>query len=209
LALILTAMLFFTKNTKTNIAVKSFVVIFFIYVIYSLKDVFFAVMQRLTNINELLLSGRLQEMIIPLKYMIFDAPFYSKLFGFGPKGFDYVRGFLTYHSGYRAGENIAITSHFIFIDFFIEHGIIGVLCIVLLFYYLFMLAKKVYHITRNRLAQVLWFHLFITSFYTSDYASPRFTVIMLLLLCLYKDAKNKLSDNIMNFKMERKKDFGG
>ena len=187
LFLIAIIILIFMKNTKLNIAVKILFLFLSASIIYFLSPIILIVIQRF-NPDVLFSSSRLQEMTIPLNYMLFDAPVFCKIFGFGPKGMGYLSSFLTYHSGWLTGENITVTTHFIFIDFFVEHGIFGLLIIIYLFYYLFILSTKVYIKTNNRLAQVLFFNLFITSLYTSDYASPRFTIILIFLLCLYKDA---------------------
>jgi|GEM_PF-6626041 len=190
--LIAIVMCFFIKNTKTGLAIKTSSSIIGSFAVGSIGTIVSAVIARF-KWSELIESGRLQEMIIPLNYMIFDAPLYNQIFGFGPKGMGYLSTFLTYTTGWNAGGLIAVTSHFIFIDLFVEHGIIGLAAIVLLFYYLYLLSAKVYKITKTRLAQILWLNLLITSLYTSDYASPRFTIIILFLLCLYKDAKKACS----------------
>jgi hypothetical protein len=119
--------------------------------------------------------------------MFFDTSLFNKLFGFGPKGMGYIRNFVFYPSGYRQGESIDITTNTVFFDFFVEHGIIGLSMIIILFFYLYKTGIITYRKTRNRLSQLLCLNLFITSFYTADFASPRFTIIIIIILCLFKD----------------------
>jgi len=188
--LIILIMLFFAKKTIKTFFVKIFVLISSVFVLYLTQNVFIVVFQRL-NPAELLLSGRLQNSILSIRHMFFEASVFNFLFGFGPRGMSYIRNFVFYTSGWRQGEMIGTTTHIIFVDFFVEHGIVGVLAIILLFCYLFALATKGYNKTGNRLGQVLCLNLIISSLYTADYASPRFTIIMILLLCLYKDGQNK------------------
>lgn len=187
LFLIFTIIMLFSKITKTNIIIKIFIFLCGIYSIFLLRTVFISVFQRL-NLNQLILSMRVQNIILALKYMFFDTSLFNTLFGLGPKGMEYMRRFVFFTSGWLQGESIGATTLVIFFDFFIEYGIIGLLMVVLLFYYLYKLAKKTYKSTGNRLSQVLCLNLVISSLYTADFASPRFTGIIILILCLYKDA---------------------
>jgi hypothetical protein len=158
-----------------------------LYIGYQLHGVFAAIFSRFAPDN-LLMSRRFQTIILSIKFMFSDnISLFNILFGFGPKGMEYIRRSVFYTSGYVQGNPIEITTHFVFIDFLVEHGIIGIASIIILFYYLLKIGKITYKKTKNRLSQVLCLNLFITSLYTSDYASPRFTVIIIFILCLYKD----------------------
>jgi len=188
--LVLIVMIYLARKTMKGILVKVLVFICCICVLYLWGDIFFIVFQRL-NPADLFLSERLQNSTLSIRYMFYEAPIFNLLFGFGPRGMSYIRNFTFYVSGWRQGEMIDNTTHIIFVDFLVEHGIIGMLIIGIMFYYLFKLATRVFDRTGNRLGQVLCLNLLISSFYTADYASPRFTVIILLLLCIYKDSGEK------------------
>jgi len=188
--LIIMIMLFFAKNTLKIIFVKLVALFCIVFGIYLLQDIFFSVLRRL-NPSELVASGRLQNSILSINYMLHEASPFNFIFGFGPRGMGYIRNFVFHTSGWLQGEMIGVTTHIIFVDFFIDHGIMGLIIIILLFYYLFMLTKKSYNRTGNRMGQVLCLNLIITSLYTADYASPRFTAVIILLLCIYKDSRNE------------------
>jgi hypothetical protein len=161
-----------------------------VYISYKLQSVFLVVFSRL-DLNILLQSGRLQESILPIKYLFSHGSPFNILFGYGPKGLVYICNFIFYTYGYRKGEMLDAESHILFIDHLIEHGVIGLIITIILFYYLYLIGEKTYLITKNRFSQILCLNLIITSLYTSDYASPRFTIIVLLILFCYKDAKNR------------------
>lgn len=190
LFLIITLIFIFSKKTFIKLFFNILFIIIFLISIYLLQDIFLLVFERL-NLSKLMSSGRIQESVLPLKYMFTEASLFNFIFGFGPKGMAYISNFIFNTSGTQHNLINRFTSHVIFVDFFIEYGIIGLLDIILLFIYLFNLATKTYKNTKNRLSQVLCINLFITSLYTSDYASPRFTIIIILLLFLYKDSKKK------------------
>jgi hypothetical protein len=179
-------MLAFSRNSKKIIA-GSFFVVPGIWMIYRLHDVFIAVFNRI-RLENLLTSTRLRVIILSIKYMFSDVSIFNKLFGFGPKGMGYIRQFVFYPSGYLQGEPIAVTTNSVLFDFFVEHGIVGFAVIIGLFCYLYKMGTLTYKITKNRLSQVLCLNLFTSSLYTADFASPRFTIIIIFILCLYKDA---------------------
>ena len=183
--LISTIMLFIAKKTMKTHLIKIGVLLFGTYIFFLFQNVFVSVFQRL-NPNALFTTGRLQNSILSIRYMLFEAPLFNIIFGFGPNGMGYIRNCIYETTGWL----ISVTTHVIFVDFFVEHGLIGVVVISLLFYNLFLLSTKVYSKTGNRLGQVLCLNLIITSLYTADFTSPRFTAIIILLLCLYKDIRN-------------------
>jgi hypothetical protein len=176
----------YMRKSPKKIITGFFLIVFVFCVGYQLRGVFSSVFNRLTPSN-LFSSGRFQTIILSVKYMFSDISLFNTLFGFGPKSFEYVRRFVSYTSGYLQGIPIETTAHFIFIDFLVEHGIVGMITVIVLFYYLFRIGKKAYKKTENRLSQVLCLNLFFTSLYTADFASPRFTIIIVFILCLYKD----------------------
>jgi hypothetical protein len=189
---IIMAIIFLARKTKKNVIVTVFILLCGIFIIFKLQNNIFAVITRL-NPGNLLLSNRAQEAILPVKYMFFDAPAFNVMFGFGPKGMGYLAENIVYASGWLKGQNITTSTHIVIIDFFVEHGIAGFIMIIALFSYLFLLSTRVFKKTGNRLAQILCINLFITSLYLSDFASTRFTAIIILLLCLYKDSKDENS----------------
>jgi hypothetical protein len=164
------------------------------------KETINMIFQRL-NPSDLLKSGRGQESLLPIKYMFNNSSIFNIMFGYGPKGFGYVRQFIVYDSGYWQGQQIAVTSHVIFVDFFVEYGLLGLIMIILLFWYLYKLSTQIYIITNNRICQVLCLNQIITSLYSSDYASPHFTVILIIILSIFKDAKKFKSIQSNNAKV--------
>jgi hypothetical protein len=159
----------------------------FLYIVYRVKNILLTVFARLDP-NTLLASDRLQEVILPVNYMVSQTSLFNFIFGFGPKGMEYVSQFLSYHNN-RQGEILGAEPHFIFVSSFVEYGFLGLVISLMFFYYLFRLAQITCRKTKNRFSQILCLNLLVSSLYTSDYASPRFTVIILFILFLYKDTK--------------------
>jgi hypothetical protein len=189
-AVIAFIILFLSKKNKQKLIFFVLLLLVMIFLLPKILPIFGAIFIRLKP--ELLFrSGRVQDSILSIKYMFSEAPLFNFIFGFGPKGMGYIRQFVFYPSGRLKGEMIAITSHIIFVDFFVEYGLFGLVLLILFFYYIYQLAVKTYTITKNRLSQLLCINLFITSFYTSDFASPRLFIIILLILFLFKDTKTK------------------
>jgi hypothetical protein len=193
------SILFFTfflaKTSKKKIFI--FAVSFLLVCVLSQKiqPVFIAVLERLRP-DRFRIGGRTQDAILPVVYMLSEASLFNLLFGFGPKGMGYIRQFLVYRLGGIQGQTMeTVTTHVIFVDFFVDYGLVGLLFLILLFYFLFKLANRTYMLTRNRISQVLCANLFITSLYTADYAMPRFSIILLFILLLYKDAMRLLHEN--------------
>ncbi|MDR2410250.1 MAG: hypothetical protein LBE13_19365 [Bacteroidales bacterium] len=186
--LIIMIMFGFSRNNSRNMYLNIFIFLLLLFLFFLLKDIFFTVIKRL-NPEALVESGRFQDTELPIKYMFTDASLFNIIFGFGPKGFGYVRRFLSYTRGWARNTEISTTSHVIFVDFLVEYGVLGVILILLLFYYLYQYAKITYRFTANRLSQLLCINLLISALYTSDYASPRFSIMLIIILFLYKDAK--------------------
>jgi hypothetical protein len=180
--------IFFSKPSKKKFLFLIIMILCFISLFIIIQGVIATVLQRL-NPKLLFASGRLQQSILPIKYMFNNISFFNILFGYGNKGYVYISRSI--FGVYENGDPIAATSHVIFVDFLIEYGIIGELFVILLFYYLYKLATKTYIITKNRLSQVLCLNLIVTSLYSSDYASARFTIMLIIILCLYKDARKQ------------------
>lgn len=154
-------------------------------------DMILAVLQRL-NFQDLMASNRLQEGYLPILHMLNDASPFTILLGYGPKGFDYIRQFVFYKTGWLTGQPIATTSHVIFIDFFVEYGLLGLGLLVGLFGLLWYMATSVYRYGGGRIAQLLVANLLVCCLYTADYASPRFTILVAIIVCLYIENKRRL-----------------
>jgi hypothetical protein len=120
---------------------------------------------------------------MPVQYMVQEASFFNLLLGFGPKGMVYLRQIIGFSQEMKEG-----TTSTLYTEFFIDYGIVGILIIFVLFFYLFFLARKTYHLTKSRLSEILCINIFVTSLYTTDFANPHFTIILLFILFLYKDA---------------------
>ncbi|MDR1903174.1 MAG: hypothetical protein LBQ88_12955 [Treponema sp.] len=188
--LIVTVVVFALKKmNKTKIITICLIVPIILYFIISQQNILISIFSRL-NPEVLFKSVRLQEILLPIKFVFFNSSIFNQLFGYGPKGFGFISQFIFYKHGFLAGQNVTAETHIIFADYLIEYGLIGLILIIALFIYLYIIARKTYNITKNRLAQVLCINLFVTSLYTSDYASPRFTAIILLINILYKDCKS-------------------
>lgn len=187
------------KRTKKKLVFSFVLLVLFILGVYFVSDMVFAVIQRL-NPEDLFTSGRLQDGYLPIFHMLSDVSPFTLLFGYGPKGFDYMRRFVFYIRGWLTGKPISITSHIIFIDFFVEYGFIGVLLLIVLFFLLLYIAKKTYKYGGGRIVQVLVINYIISSFFTSDYASPRCTIIFVLCICMYLEQKRKnYNENHCNY----------
>jgi hypothetical protein len=192
--LIMIIMFVFSKSNSKKICSNIIVFLSFLFLCFFLRNVFIAVLERLSP-EKLIESTRFQDLELPLKYMFTEASLFNIIFGFGPKGFAYVGRFLSYTRGWARNTEFSLTSHVIVIDFFVEYGILGVILLLFLFYRLYLYAKTTYRHTKNRLSQLLSVNLLISAMYTSDYASPRFSIMLMIILFLYKDSKT--SKNIM------------
>ena len=124
-------------------------------------------------------------------HILSDSSPFTLLFGYGPKGFDYMRQFVFYVTGWQTGKPIAVTSHVIFIDFFVEYGLIGLFLLVGLFCLLWYMTTSIYRYGGGRGAQLLVANLLICCFYTADYACPRFTILVAIIVCLYIENKRR------------------
>jgi hypothetical protein len=150
------------------------------YLASEIHPIFSLVLNRL-NSHNLLQEYRVQATLQPINFMFTEASFFNFIFGFGPKGIEYI--------SYQSAQKIVVDGHVVFVDWFVEYGLVGILTFILLFIYLYQLARETYLISRNRLSQVLCINLIITGLFRSDYASPRYTIIFLLILFMYKDSK--------------------
>lgn len=182
----------FMRRTKRKFLLGFLISLLAALMVALVGDMILAVLQRL-NFQDLMASNRLQEGYLPILHMLNDASPFTILLGYGAKGFDYIRQFVFYKTGWLTGQPIATTSHVIFIDFFVEYGLVGLGLIITLFCILWYMATSVYRCGGGRVAQLLVANLFICSLYTADYASPRFTIMLIFIICMYLDRKRRIS----------------
>lgn len=177
--LIFFSIIFFDKSTYKRIFLLIASVLSCVYFFFS-DGLISNVLSRL-NPEFLFQSSRLQEIYIPLFYTLKNSP----LFGFGPKGYIYVAESVDYLFGWRKGEPIingSVTSHFFLADFFIEYGIIGVLCFVFFFLSLFFISFKKYKETRYPFSLLMCIAYFVSSMYEVNYAAPGSVFMLVMIL---------------------------
>ena len=144
--------------------------------------IFQAVFSRL-QFSKLFESMRLQEMYIPMEYTWNN----SAVLGFGTAGCKLIGPFQQYKSGWAAGTTMRLpTTHFYLLDYYIDYGILGIIFYVSFILILYKCNNIIIDDTEKKKSFVLLVNYIITSMYTSDYASPRATMIILLILCLTK-----------------------
>jgi hypothetical protein len=170
----------FTKRSRKKIINVIVLLPSIIYLIFKIQPVLSTVLNRL-DFQNILKEYIVQATLQPIEFMFTEASLFNIIFGFGPRGIYYIAN--------QSIRTIAFGGHIIFADLFVEYGIVGLSLFLLLFFYLYRIAKKTYVISGNRLAQVLCINLFVTGLFRSDYASPRYTIIFLFILFMYKDAK--------------------
>lgn len=188
--LVLLLVYFFMRRNKRKFVFGFILGILATSVVLLGGNIFFSVLKRL-DLEQLLASDRLQEGYLPIMHILSDSSPFTLLFGYGPKGFDYMRQFVFYVTGWQTGKPIAVTSHVIFIDFFVEYGLIGLFLLVGLFCLLWYMTTSIYRYGGGRGAQLLVANLLICCFYTADYASPRFTILVAIIVCLYIENKRR------------------
>lgn len=189
-AFVILSVFVFMRRTKRKFLFGFLMSLLAVLVVALAGDVVLAVLQRL-NFQDLMASRRLQEGYLPVLHIVKDASLFTILFGYGPKGFYYMRQFVFYITGWQTGQPIAVTSHVIFIDFFVEYGLVGLVMIIGLFFLMWRMMSQVYRISGNRMGQLLVVNLLVTSLYTADYASPRFTILLIFIVCMYLDETKK------------------
>ncbi|WP_054708765.1 hypothetical protein [Bacillus sp. JCM 19041] len=111
-------------------------------------------------------------------------------FGFGPGSYDFLaRTKFLSHQGAVSG-----TSNNAFVDLLFEHGVIGGIVFISVFIgvLIYLWRKRKGHLY-NSVALLLWIHLGLTSMYRSDFASPRFWIIVLIVVGLTELAKRNMT----------------
>jgi O-antigen ligase len=120
---------------------------------------------------------------------LFDYSWVNSVFGFGPGSYGFLaQTKFLYHQG-----PLSVTSNNIFIDLLFEHGIFGFLFIVFMFLFVFYRLFKVRNEHRYFLySLVLWVHLAVTSMYRSDFVSPRFWAIVIIVFIFVEIGKREI-----------------
>ncbi|MGD6990986.1 O-antigen ligase family protein [Sutcliffiella horikoshii] len=121
--------------------------------------------------------SRLYMLVMPIAWL-FDYSWVNSIFGFGPGSYWFLaQTKFLYHQG-----PLSVTSNNIFIDLLFEHGVFGFLLITAMFVYVFYRLFKVRNEHKYFLySLILWVHLAITSMYRSDFVSPRFWAIVIII----------------------------
>lgn len=103
------------------------------------------------------------------------------LFGFGPGMFALFK--------YQT-EPMEGTSNNLYLDFLLENGVVGVVAVILFFAYFLKKGLNRLQIERySFVAVMLVVHLAISSLYRADFISPRFWVIIFIVIHLFKNQK--------------------
>lgn len=117
----------------------------------------------------------------------------TQLFGFGSGTFALFK----YQSVPMAG-----TSNNLYIDILIEHGLTGLVAIILFFGYL--IVKGLMNVRsgpRQFVGIMLVLHLAISSMYRADFASPRFWVVLFIVMYLLRSQNDVRGKQLIDRKM--------
>lgn len=131
--------------------------------------------------------SRLYMLVMPL-FWLFDFSWVNSVFGFGPGSYWFLaQTKFLHHQG-----PLSVTSNNIFIDLLFEHGIFGSLAIMLMFLFVAYRLFKVRNEHKYFLySLILWIHLTITSMYRSDFVSPRFWAIVIIIFIFVELGKRE------------------
>ncbi|WP_368503231.1 O-antigen ligase family protein [Alkalihalophilus sp. As8PL] len=150
-----------------------------------IMDLLMPVIGRFETVFDLHRHSRLYMLVMPIIWL-FDYSWINSLFGFGPGSYQFLADTKFLHHQGR----LSVTSNNVFIDLLYEHGIFGFAAFLLVYLKILVtLYKKRFDDRYYMYALLLWFHLGITSLYRSDFASPRFWVIILICFIFIELAK--------------------
>lgn len=156
-----------------------------------LLNLFMPVLGRLDGLFDVMHHSRLYMLVFPFIWLS-DYSMINMLFGFGSGSYDFLaRTKFLSHQGTLSG-----TSNNVFVDLLFEHGIIGSLLFtgVFLSILLYLWLKRNNHLYVG-IAFLLWLHLGVTSMYRSDFASPRFWLIVIIVAGLIELARRNKALN--------------
>ncbi|MBP3950066.1 O-antigen ligase family protein [Bacillus suaedae] len=145
------------------------------------------ILGRVETIFDIQHHSRLYMLVMPF-FWLFDYSIINSIFGFGPGGYEFLN--LTKFLHHRG--SVAVTSNNVFIDILFEHGIFGFIVFTTMFV---TIGVKLF-LKRNEnnyylYAIILWFHLAVTSLYRSDFASPRFWAVIIIMFIIMELAKRR------------------
>ncbi|WLR41502.1 hypothetical protein LC087_11435 [Bacillus carboniphilus] len=166
----------------------------FIFIFQDLLLGFFSpIIGRFGGLLDINKSSRMYMYVMPA-FWLFDHSFLSGLFGYGPGSYDFLSNtkILPYSL-----NNLSVSSNNIFVDFLFETGVVGVGLLIVGLTFLFIYLWK--RFTKNIytfIALTEFVHLMITSLYRSDYSTPRFWVLLLIIFLLSRFESNKTATSI-------------
>lgn len=150
---------------------------------------FMPIIGRLDSLFDVMHHSRLYMLVFPFVWL-FDYSSINALFGFGPGSYDFLaRTKYLSHQGAVSG-----TSNNAFVDLLFEHGVFGGLIFTCVFIgvFVYLWRKRKGHLY-NSIALLLWIHLGLTNMYRSDFASPRFWIIVLIVIGMTELAKRNIT----------------
>jgi O-antigen ligase len=174
------------KNKKRILlaSIYSFIVIFVLAFFFRdyLLQFLMPIIGRFDTIFDIHKHSRLYQTVMPL-FWLFDYSFINALFGFGPGSYEFLH--MTKFLHYEVP--ISTTSNNMWIDLLFEYGIIGFTAFVFTYLYtMYRLFKRRNEHQYFLFSVILWAHLGITSIYRSDFASPRFWAIVMIVWIVYE-----------------------
>jgi O-antigen ligase len=147
-----------------------------------LIDFLMPIIGRFDTLLDIHKHSRLYQTVMPF-FWLFDYSIVNAIFGFGPGSYEFLQ--MTKFLHYEVP--ISVTSNNMWVDLLFEYGIVGVSAFMAT--YLYILFSFFKRRNQNRyflFSLILWFHLGVTSIYRSDFASPRFWVIVMTVWILYE-----------------------
>ncbi|CAG9621416.1 O-antigen ligase family protein [Sutcliffiella rhizosphaerae] len=142
---------------------------------------------RFNTLFDIHRHSRLYMLVMPL-FWLFDFSWVNSVFGFGPGSYWFLaKTKFLHHQG-----PLSVTSNNIFIDLLFEHGILGFLAITIVFIFIAYRLFKVRNEHKYFLySLILWIHLAITSTYRSDFVSPRFWAVVIIIFIFIELGKRE------------------
>ena len=134
-----------------------------------------------------------------------ESTWLNMLFGHGPKSYELIGTRFNF-----AGEPFHVTSNNLFTDIFWEHGMVGLLGLIVLFTYFLRNSISIFKENSKEEWVLFMFtiHLFASSLYRADFASGRFyTLLIIFIFLIYRKKekwKNKSDEKIQILPLERK-----
>lgn len=172
---------FYKKLGLTRILIFIALIVFLVGVYLGVRDTpFFSyLLHRVADVDPQK-SDRLFMLIMPFEW-VRDSNAFSALFGHGAKTYSILG------SAYSLpdGSPVHVTSNNMFIDVFWESGLLGLLCLMSFFTFIFFKVMKS-SFTRKQVFITLFvlFDLLVSSMFRADFASFRFFIMLYLLFLL-------------------------